>query len=122
MARTRERVRLEDGLKLSLPRLMRQKIITPGAATSPTYIQWTNSYTQERVAFVSIETDLRGESDGWMKINPLSGGQHIALSSCPRPFGGRQWYFICPVRGTKALTLWKPPGAKHFASRQTWWR
>lgn len=39
-----------------------------------------------------------------------------------RHFGGYQWLFICPDTTRRATVLWMPPGADHFASRQTWGR
>jgi hypothetical protein len=38
----------------------------------------------------------------------------------PRHFGGRQWYFVCPVTGDRASVLWKPLGADRFCSRRAW--
>jgi hypothetical protein len=48
--------------------------------------------------------------------------QTISLVAEPRHFGGRQWYFVCPVTNRRASVLWKPPGATRFCSRQTWGR
>jgi len=42
--------------------------------------------------------------------------------SCPRRFGGSQWYFICPYMNRRASVLWKPAGAQTFACRQKWAR
>ena len=46
--------------------------------------------------------------------------QTIHLTAHPRPFGGVQWFFICPATGARVSTLRKPPGAQHFASRHAW--
>jgi hypothetical protein len=46
--------------------------------------------------------------------------QWIGLIACPRHYGGKQWYFICPVTNRRASVLWKPPGATRFRSRQGW--
>jgi hypothetical protein len=48
--------------------------------------------------------------------------QEIALTSRPRHFGGKQWYFLCPRTGRPVSVLWRPPGARRFASRQAWGR
>jgi hypothetical protein len=44
------------------------------------------------------------------------------MEAFPRFYGGRQWYFLCPVTNRRASVLWKPPGATAFASRQRWGR
>jgi hypothetical protein len=48
--------------------------------------------------------------------------QWIDLVTQPRYFGGRQWYFECPVTHRHCSVLWMPPGARRFCSRQTWRR
>ena len=46
--------------------------------------------------------------------------QSVDLVSQPRHFGGRQWYFECPVTYRRCMALWRPPGARRFCSRQAW--
>jgi hypothetical protein len=53
---------------------------------------------------------------GWGSV------QRITLVSRSRHFGGRQWFYVCPVTGGLATVLWKPPGAGRFCSRQAWGR
>jgi len=48
--------------------------------------------------------------------------QWITLVARPRPFGGRQWYFMCPILNRPVSVLWRPPGARDFRSRQAWGR
>ena len=48
--------------------------------------------------------------------------QEITLVARPRHYGGRQWFFVCPVTGQLAIVLWRPPGASKFCSRQAWGR
>lgn len=92
MGRNRQRVCLESGAKLDINRLLSDGTIP------------RNGGGILRVAF----------ADGSQ--------QEIALSSQPRHFGGRQWYFRCPRTGRLASVLWRPPGARWFASRQAWGR
>lgn len=44
--------------------------------------------------------------------------QTVALRGDPRPFGGRQWFFICPANGGRAVKLHLPTGGKVFMSRR----
>jgi hypothetical protein len=121
MARWRQRVRLEDGLKLDLNRLIRQNLVRPGAAWGST-IRWNYRYSGGEVSSGSIKADMTYERRGWLQI--VVGGvvQTIDLVSAPRHFGGRQWYFLCPRTIRRVSTLWRPSGSSIFASRQTWGR
>src|SRR4029434_2504444 len=42
------------------------------------------------------------------------------LSLSPCHYGGRKWFFLCPVMNRRASVLWLPRGARHFASRHAW--
>jgi hypothetical protein len=121
MPRPRERVCLQDGLKLDLNRLARKGFIEPGANIGLRGITWTHSYWGE-VATGMISADMSGTHEGWFRIQLGSLDQTIILIARPRHFGGRQWYFMCPVRNRPASVLWKPSGATRFCSRQTWGR
>jgi hypothetical protein len=95
MARPRQRVRLENGPKLDINKILGQAKMQPGSKT-PTGVH------------------------GWMHVKSGSLEQSIELVSLARPYGGRQWYFLCPRTGRRVSVLWKPPGACYFASRQSW--
>jgi hypothetical protein len=121
MGRSRSRVCLQDGLKLDLNRLARQGFVRRGARSGPIGIRWTHSYWGE-IASGTISADLSGTREGWFRFESNNLDQSIVLLAVPRPFGGRQWYFVCPVRNRPASVLWKPSGATRFCSRQTWGR
>lgn len=120
MPRSRQRTTLESGLKLDLNRLARRGVIQRGSYTR-CVISWTNSYGEE-IASGLITADMRGPFEGWFRIQIGTLSQSIDLISRPRHFGGRQWYFICPSTHRKVSVLWRPPGARSFASRQSWGR
>jgi hypothetical protein len=115
--RDRQRVCLQDGLKLNLNHLIRQGTVRPGLNTGPSLIQWTRSG-----AVAAITANLCDPETGWLRCQTKGSDQLIPLVSSPRHFGGRQWYFVCPVTHRRASVLWKPPGAKEFCSRQAWGR
>ena len=128
MGRARQRIRLEDGLKLDLNQLARDGYVRPGADIGLRGVRWTHAYWGE-IAFGIITADMRGCSPGWLRIRvghldqPValsSLDQRVELSSQPRRYGGQQWYFVCPANGRLASVLWKPPGAERFCSRQAW--
>lgn len=121
MARCRERVCLQDGLKLDLNRLVRNGFIQTGSSTGGCGIRWTHSYWG-KIASGLISADMTGSWEGWLRIQLGNMDQKIILSAHKRHFGGRQWYFICPAMNRPASVLWKPNGATRFCSRQTWGR
>ena len=121
MSRPRERVCLQDGLKLDLNRLAKKGFIKLGANIGARGITWTHSYWGD-VATGKISADMSGNNEGWLRIRLGRLDQGITLVSRPRHFGGRQWYFVCPVRNRLVSFVWKPNGATRFCSRQTWGR
>jgi hypothetical protein len=122
MPRPRQRACLQEGLSLNLNRLARRGFIRPGSATGPVGIKWANSYFEEEVAAGVITADMSGRHEGWFRIQIGQLDQWITLVSCPRRFGGTQWYFLCPYMNRRASVLWKPFGARDFACRQRWKR
>jgi hypothetical protein len=121
MPRSRERATLEAGLKLDLNRLLRRGSIRRGAYAR-SGIVWTEAYSGEEMASGTITADLSDELGGWFKIDLGIVRQTFVLTTQPRHFGGRQWYFLCPRMGRRASVLWMPPGAESFACRQRWRR
>jgi hypothetical protein len=121
MPRTRQRVCLQDGLKLNLNRLIRNGFVQPGAKTGVRGIRWTHSYWGN-VTPGMISADMSGKYEGWLRIQLGSLDQWIILVPQLRHFGGRQWYFSCPVKDRLVSVLWKPNGANRFCSRQAWGR
>ncbi len=122
MAKPRQRVCLEQGLKLDINRLIRQGAMRPGVQSGPFRISWTKNYTGETVAAGVITANMEGLYQGWFKLQLGSLEQWIDLIPQPRHFGGRQWYFECPMTHRRCSVLWMPPGASRFCSRQTWKR
>jgi hypothetical protein len=121
MPRSRQRVCLQDGLKLDLNWLARSGFVQFGANTGFREMRWTHSYWGE-IANGLITADMSDPAEAWLRVEIGSLVQHITLVSRPRHFGGRQWFFLCPATHRLATVLWKPPGADRFCSRQAWGR
>jgi hypothetical protein len=119
MPRSRQRICLQEGLKLDFNLLAQRGLIAPGSATSPHAIRWVNS-DGEMIASGWISADMRGDSDGSLHIQIGEFGQTITLVTLARHYGGRQWFFLCPVMNRRASVLWLPRGAQQFASRHAW--
>jgi hypothetical protein len=120
MARSRQRVRLEDGLKLNINKLIGRGGIHPGSKTRA-IASCPQAYGGQSLSGV-LTADLSYPVRGWMRLELGSEDHWLELVTEPRHFGGRQWYFLCPQTGRRASVLWKPPGARSFASRQHWGR
>jgi hypothetical protein len=112
---------LQEGLKLDLNRLRRQRFVCPGFHTGPNHIRWTYTYTDEETASGLLSASMIGQ-EGWLRIQIGSLDQWISLRRQQRHFGGGQWYFECPRTFRLCSAVWMPPGARSFACRQAWGR
>jgi hypothetical protein len=91
MPRSRQRVCLQDGLKLDLNWLARNGFVQFGADTGFRGIRWTHSCWGE-IANGSITADMSDPAEAWLRVEIGSLVQLITLVSRPRHFGGRQWF------------------------------
>ena len=120
MARPRQRVRLEDGLKLDLNKLVREGCWPRKNDPLIVSTRWTSNLRGE-MGSALITVQKEGEDRGSLKIVVIGRlEQRLDLIAEPRHFGGRQWYFQCPVTGKKCSVVWLPLGASRFCSRQAW--
>ena len=120
MPKPRQRVRLEDGLKLDLNKLVRGGFWPRGMEPLIIGTQWTSN-RQGVLASALLTIQKYDEDRASLKIVMIGKfEQRVDLIAEPRHFGGRQWYFQCPVTGKKCSVVWLPPGASRFCSRQAW--
>ena len=119
MPRPRQRVRLEDGLKLELNKLVREGSWPRGKNCLIAVTTWTSSH-RGKLASAWITIQKVGEAQGCLKIAMGKLEQRLDLIAEPRHFGGQQWYFKCPVTSRKCSVVWMPPGAIRFWSRKAW--
>jgi len=117
--RPRQRTCLQQGLKLDINLLARRGLIAPGSVTNPHAIRWVNS-DGEVIASGWIRADMRSDIEGLLHIQIGELEQMITLITLPRYFGGQQWFFVCPLTGSRASILWLPSGTRGFASRRAW--
>jgi hypothetical protein len=83
---------------------------------------YLDAFLLGEVASGVIGAEMSGKDEGWFRIQLGRLDQWIILLPRARHFGGRQWYFMCPVMNRPAPVLWKPNGATRFCSRQAWGR
>ena len=119
MARSRQRIRLEDGLKLDLNEFIRRGLGPRRNRPQIFTTTWTSSHRGEiATAWITIREE--SEDHGLLRIMVGEIEQRISLTAQPRHFGGRQWYLQCPVTQKKCSVLWLPPCESRFCSRQAW--
>jgi hypothetical protein len=120
MARPRQRVCLDDGLKLDANKLVRDTFWPTGSDPLVFSTQWTSS-RDGVIASANMVLQQHGEDRAVLRIF-FRGKfkQRIELVAQPRHFGGNQWYFKCPATGRKCSVVWQPPGTSRFCSRQAW--
>src|SRR3954468_23685509 len=70
MARPRERVCLQDGLKLDSNRLARKGFVQAGASMDVRGITWTHSYWGE-IASGTISADMTDAERGWFRVSSV---------------------------------------------------
>jgi len=74
--------------------------------------RFTERFGLRRISRNPETASIRLEYEG-MEVS-----HSISLVSIRPPFGGRRWYFCCPVEHIRVTKLFLPPGARRFASRQ----
>jgi hypothetical protein len=108
---------IESGLTLDLHRLIRQGLLVPGRYRRGSIV-WTRVASDEQVGSVGYEARMEGDC-GHVRLHyattrAYNGDRReldyaITLETTLQPFGGRRWWFVCPMTG--ALT---------FASRRAY--
>jgi hypothetical protein len=118
MTRPRERIPLEDGLKIDLNKIHVQAILN-GEPTQQV-IYWDSRYSGDARTIGLLVWRLSSATRGSMRLLLRSLDQSVNLVAAPRHFGGVQWYFLCPFLRQPASVLWMPAGESCFASRRAW--
>ena len=93
MARPRKRVRLEDGLKLDVNKLVRDGFWPRGNEPLTFSTQWTSNH---RGVITNAQSTIQKEGEDRASLRIVVVGkpeQRLELIAQPRHFGGKQWYF-----------------------------
>jgi hypothetical protein len=114
MPRARERLTLESGPVLDLAKMIPKGAGKPGCHFR---VLWT--FLSGEV--IVIEIRLWGEH-GSLDLSFADRRQSFALAARQRHFGGCQWYVVCPRTWKHVRVLFRPLGARYFASRHVWGR
>jgi hypothetical protein len=114
---------VESGLTLDINRLLRQRNIAPGDHCFGS-LKWRNAATEEDAGSLGYEAYLVETDGGWLRLRYSVDGApedyRVELVSTPCHYGGRRWWFICPVSGRRVAKLHLPPGGTLFAARRAY--
>jgi hypothetical protein len=105
---------VEDCLVLSV------KDVRAGVGYRNGLFQWRCG--DQELGAIKFEINLRSAERGylwlWYNVDGEANCVAISMTSTALHSGGRRWWFICPVMGTRVGKLYLPAGATHFAGRQ----
>jgi hypothetical protein len=112
---------VEDSLVLSINYFVRNDDNLAGSWRRGS-LSWRYPDQDRPLAVIRYEVNLRDGDRGcvWLEYDRYGEEVHscIPMISTTPHFGGRRWWFKCPVKGIRVGKLYLPPGAIHFASRQ----
>ena len=112
MPRGRQRRTLDTGLCLDINELIRAGL---RSGTHNARIAIHGSPVEGELTICMDDGPLRRMEFRFPGFNHT-----IGLTKVPRPFGGFQWYFFCPMTGDREIVLWLPRGENVFASQRYW--
>ena len=118
---------VEDGLTLCVNDLVRKGAIIPGSVTRG---GWRWSYAGRPLAHIGYETDMRHPGLETLRLTYTTEGQSVNyliwLVSTTPYFGGKRWWFVCPLvrrdgkPPPRVAKLHRPRGARYFGSRRAY--
>jgi len=109
---------VDEGLILDIKDLVAIGALNPGCRNG--MLRWRSGDTT--IAAVEYNLSLHSDGTGTLWLRYTTDGEliyyTITLVSTVPHYGGRRWWFICPVLKIRVAKLYLPPGATQFASRQ----
>ena len=109
---------VEEGLTLDIKVLVAMGALVHGAYRRGSLTRQCDGSEFE------YESELRRDGTGSLFLRCVGAGQQfchwVSLCSTVPHYGGRRWWFICPVKKIRVAKLYLPPGATTFASRQVY--
>ena len=107
---------VDDCLRLDLSKLFRNGAFEAGRFRTGT-LCWQGGFPRGVIFSLDYRASLESES-GSIFIEHGNRKYWVELTTTSQRFGGRRWWFVCPLTGSRVLKLHLPPGASTFASRQ----
>ena len=107
---------------LSIKELIRTRALVPDNYKRGTLV-WGYGDSESSLRF-EYESELRQDGTGSLFLRYIGAGRQfchwVSLRSTAPHFGGRRWWFLCPLKGIRAAKLYLPAGAAKFASRKAY--
>lgn len=112
-----KKITVEECLTLSAKDLYHFGAFEPGWRKGS--YSWRSG--EEDVAELEYSTSMSPEA-GTLWLRYMADGKFmhytVTLVSTVPHYGGRRWWFICPIKKTRVAKLYLPPGATQFGSRK----
>lgn len=110
---------VDDCIVLSIRELIRERALVPGSYRRGSLI-WQHAGSEPYAKF-EYDSELRLDGTGSLFLRYVGAGRQfchwVSLVSTVPQYGGRRWWFICPIKKIRSAKLYLPPGATQFASR-----
>jgi hypothetical protein len=117
--RTRK-LTVEEGLTLAVKDLVAIGALNP--AWREGSFTWRSG--TETIATVGFGSTTYSDNTGGLWLSHVVYGERmhytVTLVSTVPHYGGRRWWFICPIEKIRVSKLYLPPGATRFASRKAY--
>ncbi len=101
------RATVEDGLSLDIDKLIRDGNIRPEQWCSGT-LRWTRVSSGEEVGSISYEANLVASDQAWLRLHYRANDEpqdyRVILETTRPNYGGRRWWFRCPVADARPGT------------------
>ena len=109
---------VDEGLILTIKDLAANGALNPGCPKGT--LRWR--FGETTIAAMEYNSSLHSDGIGTLWLRYTAGGERmyytITLVSTVPHYGGRRWWFICPIKKTRVAKLYLPPNANQFASRE----
>ena len=112
---------VEDSLTLDINKLVRDGMIRTGVWCSGNLI-WRQVSTGEKTASIAYEANAKDPYGAWFRVHYRVNGElqdyRITMETTQPNYGGRRWWFRCPLTSNRVAKLHLPPGEILFGSRR----
>ena len=118
-----KRATVEDSLVLSVSALTQAGALVPGERIGGLW-GWRYEGEARPHAIVGYDANLTEPDDPWLRLRYDVSGERadcmVRLVTTRPNYGGRRWWFLCPLVGRRVAKLYLPPGGRLFGSREAY--